>query len=240
MEALQAVYRDAFTMLRHRAFLPSGSADFQVRFYPYAGLKSTIYQRRRHYEVRLADLLERAPLPVHYSLACILLSKLDRRLRLRPADRHAYENWSREPSVLEAHETARRVRGSKRTDPPQGATHDLVGLFEGLNERYFNGLLAPIRLGWSRSRSRSLWGHHDDAHKTIVLNRMLDSPRVPAYVVESILYHEMLHDVIPARYGRGRRRILHSRQFREAERLFADYEAAQRFLKDVAGRRIRL
>lgn len=240
MEGLQAVYQEAFTMLRHRAFLPGGGAEFQVRFFPYAGLKSTIYQRRRHYEVRLADLLERAPLPVHYSLACILLSKLDRRLRLRPADRHAYEHWAREPSVVEAHEAARRSRGRKRVDPPQGATHDLLALFAGLNERYFNGLLPTLQLGWSRARSRSLWGHHDEAHKTIVLNRMLDSPRVPVFVVESILFHEMLHDVIPARYGRGRRRILHSRQFREAERLFAEYDEAQRFLKQVASRKIRL
>jgi hypothetical protein len=223
--ALEAVYREAFTSLRHRAFLPSGGTDFRVSFHPYAGLRSTIYQRTGHYEVRLADLLEKAPLQVHYSLACILLSKIDRRLRIGRAERLAYESWSRDPGVIERHEALRKERGVKAIESPRGEAHDLTLLFHKLNREYFNALLPRIRIGFSKERSRSLWGHHDSAHQTIVINKVLDSPRVPSYVIESIVYHEMLH---------------HARQFREAEKLFKEYDVAQKFLTDVAHRRIRL
>ncbi|MBI2078806.1 MAG: M48 family peptidase [Euryarchaeota archaeon] len=240
MTALDALYREAYTSLRHRALLRSRGADFRVSFYPYAGLKSTIYQRSGHYEVKLGDLLEKASLQVHYSLACILLSKLDRRLRIGNAERLAYDQWSRHPEVVLAHENARRERGTKRLDPPQGAAHDLTLLYHRLNRDYFGALLPRVTLGWSRARSRSIWGHHDDAHKAIVLNRVLDSARVPEFVVESILYHEMLHHKIGPQYGTTGRRILHSREFRRQERLFAHYDEAQRFLKAVASRKVRL
>lgn len=239
MGALEAVYREAYTSLRHRALLPSRAKQFQVRFFPYAGLKSTIYQRTDHFEVRLTDLLQEAPMPVHYSLACILLSKLDRRLHVTSAERTAYAAWSRTPSVVEAHEVARRTRGAKRIDPPQGRVHDLGLLFHRLNREYFLGLLPRVTVGWSRHRSRTIWGHHDDAHAAIVINRMLDSPRVPAYVVESILYHEMLHHKFGPQFGPTGRRVLHPRAMREEEKRLPQYEPAQRFLRDVAGRRIR-
>jgi hypothetical protein len=240
LSVLDAVYREAFTSLRHRALLPGRSKDFRVAFYPYAGLKSTIYLRRDYYEVRLGDLLEKAPLTVHYSLACILISKIDRRLRLTAAERLAYTEWARSPTVTQAHEAARRERGNKRFDPPQGAAHDLTPMYHRLNREHFSGLLPPVTIGWSRGRSRSIWGHHDDAHQAIVLNRVLDHPRVPSYVVECILYHEMLHHAIGPQYGPTGRRILHSREFRRREKLFVQYEEAQRFLKQLASRKIRL
>lgn len=240
VSALEAVYREAYTALRHRALLPSRSWPFRVRFFPYAGLTSTIYQRPDHNDVRLADLLQGAPLAVHYSLACILLSKLDRRLHITRAERAAYETWSRMPSVVGAHQAARRTRGAKRLDPPWGHVHDLTLLFHRLNRAYFRGLLPCIALGWSRHRSRTLWGHHDDAHSAIVINRMLDSPRVPSYVVESILFHELLHHKFGPQFGPTGRRVLHSRAMREEEKRYAQYEPAQRFLRDVADRRIRL
>lgn len=240
MGVLEAVYREAFTSLRHRSLLSGRGNDFRVGFYPYAGLKSTIYHRGDHYEVRLGDLLEKAPLTVHYSLACILLSKLDRRLRLTRAERLAYEQWSRSPVVTEAHAAARRERGAKRIDAPAGQTHDLTPMYHRLNREYFSALLPPITLGWSRGRSRSIWGHHDDAHQAIVLNRVLDHPRVPVHVVGCILYHEMLHHAIGPQFGKTGRRILHSREFRRRERLYTQYEDAQKFLKLVAARKIRI
>jgi hypothetical protein len=240
MGALEAVYREAYTSLRHRAFLTSAGKDFRVLFKPYAGLRSTIYQRPNHYEVRLADMLQKAPLQVHYSLACILIAKIDRRLKISRSERLAYESWSRDPSVIETHESLRKERGIKFIESPRGQTHDLTLLFHKLNREYFNALLPRVRIGYSKERSRSLWGHHDSAHETIVINKILDSPRVPEYVVESIVYHEMLHHVVPIEYGKGGRRLVHSRRFREAEKLFAHYEASQKFLRDVAHRKIRL
>ena len=62
----------------------------------------------------------------------------------------------------------------------------------------------------------------------------IDSPSVPRYLVEYVVYHEMLHIKFPVE-RRGQRRIVHSREFRDAEKKFPQYEAACRKLKNLCG-----
>ncbi len=88
-------------------------------------------------------------------------------------------------------------------------------------------------LRWSRHRSRTMLGHFDSAHNTIMISRRLDSPRLPRYVIEYLIYHEMLHLKYPVEYCDGRRRV-HSRQFRGDERRFRRYEQARRALKELS------
>jgi predicted metal-dependent hydrolase len=73
-------------------------------------------------------------------------------------------------------------------------------------------------------------GHYDPAHHAIVLSRALDRSKVPAYVVEYVLYHEMLHLKHPVEY-RSERRCVHSAAFKAEERRFPEFERANRFLK---------
>ncbi len=82
---------------------------------------------------------------------------------------------------------------------PQGRLYDLDQMFEELNFRYFFGLMARPRLGWSPNASRTLLGHYDPSHNAIVLSRILDrSGHVPRLAVEYVLFHEMLHLKHPA------------------------------------------
>lgn len=53
---------------------------------------------------------------------------------------------------------------------------------------------------------------------------------MPHYVVAYVLYHEMLHQKHPIRVARCRLQS-HSRQFREEEKRFGDYDRALSFLK---------
>jgi hypothetical protein len=61
----------------------------------------------------------------------------------------------------------------------------------------------------------------------------LDSNDVPDYVVEYVLYHEMLHIKHPARLINGRRHR-HTSAFRFDERKFVDYEKAQQWIERLA------
>ena len=73
-------------------------------------------------------------------------------------------------------------------------------------------------------------GHYDPAHRTIIISRLLDSSLVPRYLVEYLVFHEMLHMCYPVE-RRAHRRVLHSRAFREAERKFPAIERVRRKLK---------
>ena len=163
------------------------------------------------------------------AVAAILLGRLYRR---RPPEdlveiyrQFSYARSTRRRILLQRQRRARRV-----VHEPTGAHHDLAPLFERLNHHYFEGALPRPRLGWSSRAWRSQLGCFDPALNQIVINRQLDRPGVPEYVVAYVLYHEMLHQKHPIRFARCRRES-HSPEFRREEKHFADYQRAMGFLR---------
>src|SRR5262249_39952262 len=140
-----------------------GPPEIRARFYPYAGLSSTIRLRKGTIYVRVSDLLQQSPREVLFALASILVAKLYRR-RVSPQHAEIYRQYTVRPEVLHATESARRRRGYKMITSPRGRYYDLEALFDDLNARYFNGSLARPRLSWSQSKTSRVLGHHDHVH----------------------------------------------------------------------------
>jgi hypothetical protein len=158
-----------------------------------------------------------------------LLCKVYRRRASREA-RECYLAYVLSPGVRHRIDQARRERGTKRLLPARGRWHDLEEIFHSLNQQFFNGELSVTHLGWSLQNSRTILGHYDAGHGMIVINRALDSPTAPAHLVEYLVFHEMLHMRFPVERN-GHRRVVHSREFRRAEREFPKYEEARKSLK---------
>jgi hypothetical protein len=57
----------------------------------------------------------------------------------------------------------------------------------------------------------------------------LDAADVPAFFLSSILFHELLHAVLPAERGPGGRREVHGPQFRAFEARFPEHQQALEF-----------
>ena len=126
---------------------------------------------------------------------------------------------------------ARRQRGVKRLSSYRGQFHDLLSLFKKINETYFENKIEIRHLSWSQKPTRTTLGHFDAAHETIIVNRRLDNPRVPQYVLSYVIYHEMLHVLMGEELTENGRRIHHNR-FRKAEREFEEYSEAKAFIRD--------
>jgi hypothetical protein len=62
----------------------------------------------------------------------------------------------------------------------------------------------------------------------IRIHPLLDQPFVPRYVVETIVFHEMLHQLIPRQRVNGRWRV-HPPAFRLQERRFPYYRQAKQW-----------
>lgn len=202
-----------------------------LRFYPFVSVNNTIRLRQGELYVRLSDLLESAPETVLYSIAHILLAKLYR----KPIDRAQSARYRRYVGSHEISAKARlvrQIRGRKLIDTARGHYFHLEELFEDLNRRFFHGLMGRPQLTWSQNHARNSLGHYDPAHNAIVISRIFDHPRVPRYVVEYIVFHEMLHLRHPVKL-RGSRRCVHSREFLAEEKLFPELERAQKFLKII-------
>ena len=221
---------ESFARAFRRLRLAQPPPLFRVSFRHFTGLRSAIrIQGGNAIEAQLSDLLREAPPLVIDAIAEILITRLFRRRTSREAN-DCYNAWAASPGVNQRIEEIRRARGRKRLMHPQGHHFNLREIFDDLNARFFEGRIEVARIGWSPNRSRRMLGHYDSSHRTITVTRWLDGPRVPRYVVEYLVYHEMLHAQFPVE-RRNQRRVVHSDAFRKAERTFPDYERADRWIK---------
>jgi predicted metal-dependent hydrolase len=224
-QQLLAIFEDSFRELRPRTPLPG----LHVDFFRFANLNNTIRLREGRLLVRISDLLEGAPEPVLRAIAHILLAKIYR----KPIDReHAgrYRRYISTHHMSEKAHLVRQMRGRKRITSAQGHAYHLEEIFEDLNRQYFHGLLGRPVMTWSSQRARNRLGHYDPAHNAIVVSSVFDHPQVPRYVIEYIVYHEMLHLKHPVKL-RGTRRCIHSAEFQAEEQRFEKVSAAKEFLK---------
>jgi len=225
--AILDIFQECFSDLRPGVSPP----PISVEFFPFANVNNTIRLRQGELFVRLSDLLEGAPVPVLRAIAHILLAKMYR----KPIERTQaarYRRYIHSHEIRNKAHLVRQVRGRKRIASAQGRVYDLDAIFEDLNLRFFGGMQARPRMSWSHGRSRSLLGHYDPAHNAIVVSRIFDQPAVPRYAVEYIVYHEMLHLRHPVRLN-GSRRCVHTPEFRAQEKLFPQFDAAQRFIRHL-------
>jgi len=201
----------------------------KIEFFAFANVNNTIRLRNGRLLVRLSDLLEGAPENILRAIAHILLAKMYR----QPIDRsHAarYRRYIGSHEIVRKAHLVRQMRGRKLLRPAQGRYYDLDAIFEELNTRFFHGLMARPRMSWSQTRTRRILGHYDPAHNAIIISRIFDHPAVPRFVLEYIVYHEMLHLKHPVKL-RGSRRCVHSAEFQAEEKLFPRAVEAEELLK---------
>ena len=222
---LESVFRTAHRELKPRTPVP----EISVEFFPFAGLNHTARLRDEHLYIRVSDVFIDAPQRILYSLALILLAKLYRK-EVQEAYRRAYRVFILQPEIQNRAREARVRRGrGLRTTALPGRHYDLDVIFDRLNGEYFGGGLERPRLSWSLKRSRHILGRYDATHHAIFVSRIFDSPSIPAYVVDYVLFHEMLHIKHQWR-PEGCRLRVHTDEFRAEERAFRDYRTAKAWL----------
>lgn len=130
------------------------------------------------------------------------------------------------------------IRGSVRMLRPRGAVHDLEDIRDEVSREYFQGSLS-LPMTWGRPargafpesrRSIHLGSYHVDGGYVRV-HPALDHALVPRYVVAWVVFHEMLHHVVPMPERDGRV-VAHSEEFRRRESQFADLDRAHAWQRD--------
>ena len=113
----------------------------------------------------------------------------------------------------------------------RGAHHDLGAIAAAERARYFP-LLEPLPVTWGarfarREGQRSIrLGSFDFRRRLVRIHRWLDHPAVPGWFIGFIVFHELLHAELGAETGAGRRRGVHSAEFRRREALHHRYAEA--------------
>lgn len=117
--------------------------------------------------------------------------------------------------------------------PTRGHAHDLDESFARVNAAYFGGLMPKPKLVWNRTLTARKFGHYQPGRDTIMISVTLDAPGVPDYVIDFVMYHELLHKKHGSLIVNGRR-LAHSPAFRAEERRFAKYDEAERLIHELA------
>jgi len=123
----------------------------------------------------------------------------------------------------------------------KGFNYDLQDIFDVLNRGYFHGAIKSY-IRWGRDASRTSYqttriDRDGNPFSLITISGVYDSPHVPEFAIYGLVYHEMLHVAIPPRVVNGRR-VVHGRDFKEAERKFPFYDQWIAWEKENMGRLI--
>lgn len=222
---LEKFYEEAFHLLDPKRELP----EIEVVFYPYVGINHTIRVRSGKVFVRLAEICQAAPLDVQRALAFILVAKLLRK-RVPPPAAQIYQSFVKSREMQTKAVANRRAKGRKVITSSKGVAYDLEEIFARLNQTYFVNSIEKPTLSWSARKTYRILGHHDSTHQTIIISKSLDDVKVPEYVVEYVVFHEMLHIHHPTTHRDGRR-YNHTPQFRRDERKFVHFAQAEKWIE---------
>ena len=139
----------------------------------------------------------------------------------------------------------------------KGKYFNLATLVNRLNNIYFNGKL-KVNVTWapstsetmgaknvtsvtrSRRRKKSVrciqFATYDEKRRLIRVNPRLDVACVPRYFLEFVLFHEMLHAIVPPRMTETGCMCYHTPEFHRRERLFRQYDQAVEWERDCLSR----
>lgn len=116
-------------------------------------------------------------------------------------------------------------------DQPQGHYHNLAPIFARVNAAHFQSQIERPQLHWTPTPTRRKMAHYHRYYDAVAFSVTLDTPEVPDYVLDFLMYHELLHKHLGTQISAGRRRM-HTPEFRTLERQFPHYAEARAFLND--------
>ncbi len=225
LEQIKLIYQETFRKLSNY----SQEQKIEVEFYPYFGINHTIRVRNGIVFVRISDVFINAPIDVQNSLADILVSKLLRKnIPFKVIEQ--YKKFVKSEEIFSKATENKKVRGRKILTSSKGNVYDLEEIFARVNRNYFNQTISKPSLTWSKKKTYRILGYHDQARNTIVISKSLDDSKVPSYVVEFVMFHEMLHVFHPTQ-NRAGRRYNHTPQFRRDERKFARFTESENWIR---------
>lgn len=225
LQQIKILYQKAFQSLDKGRDTP----EIEVEFYPYLNINHTIRVRNGKVFVRLAEVCRDMPLNPHEALAYILVSKLLRK-KISAKTLEVYRGFVQNQELREKVIENKRTKGRKIITTAKGEFYDLEEIFDDLNEYYFDNKIPKPTITWSARKTFRILGHHDSTHNTIAVSRSLDDKKTPQYVVEFVVFHEMLHIFHPTEYRNGRR-YNHTPQFRRDEKTFVHFDKAESWIE---------
>lgn len=206
-----------------------GYRTVEAEFSPFKEFKSTWRRTGTSATFQVSDYLEGAERPVLDDFARSLFSRMAQKGagelytdRLR--------SWLLSQEFLRKNQPIYLERSRNLSRTAKGKTYDLSDAYRELRD---SGLISDSRdaaLNWTVKGNRMRVGYCSVLMKVVAISSLLDTPNVPDYVHEYVLYHELLHLEDGLRSGCRH----HDADFRRRERLHPKWRESEACLKRLA------
>jgi len=203
----------------------------------YTELKHTWRLRNHMLSFKISDYMDGAPDEVTKALAWYLICRA-KGSKCPAGMTVQYLDYARSTDLWDTKRDTFISRARNLSFRPVGNHRDLGEVFDYVNGCYFSGGLRRPDLAWTKESPSSRLGFYFKALNLLAANRVLDSERVPRYVLEFVVYHELLHEVMNPK-GTATRSIHHTKEFKERERQFSMYSEAEDWLLRLSRPRTR-
>lgn len=114
-----------------------------------------------------------------------------------------------------------------------GNAVDLEKVFRRVNKSYFQGSVPQPHLVWSIRPTYRKFGHYAFDTDTVMVSKSLDSSQVPEFVLDYIMYHEILHKRMGTIQKNGQN-YAHTPEYKTRDKEFPFWSEAQDFLAKYA------
>jgi hypothetical protein len=117
----------------------------------------------------------------------------------------------------------------------QGKVYNLQHLYDELNDQYFEGKV-KLFITWFGKHAQLnkrcvTFGLYHHPLKLIKINRLLDSPNIPKYVINYVIFHEILHHICPSYMDEKGLHRIHSKEFKAKEESYEHFDIAHQWIK---------
>lgn len=210
-----------------------GKTDCTVfaEYKKFASLKASLVRRGNTLSAKVSPGFAAGGRDVLVGLALDLTARV---FRMRVPDNaytQAYYAFRRSQNSDLLNNSLKRSHGRKRRLQAQGTHHDLNDIVLRMTREYpLLSTLSVPKIGWNNKGGFRILGFYDEAAHEILINANLDQKRVPPYVLEYVVFHELLHAKHPVKRGQ-RRRTVHTAAFKADERQYPLYAEALAWLK---------
>lgn len=209
-----------------------GFEDVEARFTPFKEFKSCWYRSGKSVTFEISDYLKGADQEVLVDFAQSLFS----RVALK-GEREIYtdrmRSWLESPAFLRRNQPLYLKRSRNLSLTHEGEVYDLQDAYLKLKDQ---GLVHDCRdavFNWTKRGNRLRVGYCSVLMKVVAISSIMDSEKVPDFVHEYVLYHEILH--LEEGLKSGNRH--HTDEFREAERQHPRWAESEAWLKRLAFKR---
>lgn len=213
------------------ALLGKPDVHIESQYKKYASLKATLERTGNTLTAKVSPGFAAGGRDVLVGLALDLTARVFRMHVPDNAYVRAYRDFRQSQGSNQLNSALRRAHGRKRHLRAQGTWHDLNDIVLRMTREYpLLQTLSVPKIGWNAKGGSRILGFYDESTHEILINANLDQKRVPPYVLEYVVFHELLHAKHPVKHGRSRRTV-HTPEFKTEERQYPLYDEAMEWLK---------